>query len=86
MSIRIGTSPSSRMRRAHLHAVELGQPEVEHDRVGLEHAGLLERGLAVAGHAHVVALLVEGAAKHAGDVGVVLDDEHTRAPAHATPW
>ena len=73
------------MPPGHLHAVELRQPEVEHDRVGLEHARLLERGLAVAGHAHVVALLVEGAAKHAGDVGVVLDDEHTRASRSCRP-
>ena len=63
-----------------------GQPEVEHDQVGLEHARLVERLLAVAGDAHVVALLVEGALQHAGDVGVVLDDEHTRASTSWLPW
>ena len=69
-----------------LHAVELRQPEVEHHRIGLEHARLLERGLPVARDADVVALLVERAAEHAGDVGVVLHHKHSRAPAHATPW
>ena len=34
---------------ADLHAVESGQAEVEHHGVGLEQAGLVERGLAVAG-------------------------------------
>ena len=63
---------------ADLHAVELGQAEVEHHGVGLEDAGLLERGLAVARHPHLVALHVERAAQHAGDVGVVLHHEHAR--------
>ena len=70
---------------AHLHAVQLRQPEVEHHRVGLEHAGLVEGGLAVAGHAHLVALLVERAAQDAGDVGVVLHHEHPGPPV-MPPW
>jgi hypothetical protein len=75
--VALGSHPAG-----HLHAVELRQPEVEHHRVRLEHVRLVESLLAVAGHAYLVALLVEGTTEHAGDVGVVLDHEHTRASAH----
>ena len=47
-------------------------------RVGLEHRGLLESGLAVAGDAHVVALLVQRPAEDTRDVDVVLHHEYTR--------
>jgi hypothetical protein len=40
----------------HLDTVELGQAEVEHDQIGRERAALLERALAVAGGAHLIAL------------------------------
>ena len=60
----------------HLHAVELGQPEVEDDEVGVEGGRLVERRLAVAGDAHLVALQAQRALEHLGDLLVVLDDEH----------
>ena len=68
---------------AHLDAVEPGEAQVEHDGVRLENAGLVEGGLAVAGHAHVVALLVKRPAQHAGNVRVVLDDKHAGPSRHA---
>ena len=60
----------------HLHAVELGQPEVEDDEVGVEGGRLVERRLAVAGDAHLVALQAQRALQDLGDLLVVLDDEH----------
>ena len=71
---------------ADLHAVELGQAQVEHDRVGLEVVRLVERGLTVARDADLVALLVEGTAEHAGDIGVVLDNQHPGSSAHPASW
>ena len=60
----------------HLHAVELGQPEVEDDEVGVEGRRLVERRLAVCGHAHLVALQAQRPLQDLGDLLVVLDDEH----------
>jgi hypothetical protein len=61
-----------------LDAVELRQPEVEDDEVGVEGRRLVQRGLAVAGDAHLVTLQAQGALEHLGDLLVVLDDEHAR--------
>ena len=66
-----------------LDAVELGQAEVEDDHVGHERDGLVERGLAVAGEAHLVALHAQRALQGQGDVLVVLDDEHPGISAEA---
>ena len=60
----------------HLHAVELGQPEVEDDEVGVERRRLVERRLAVGGDAHLVALQAQRALQDLGDLLVVFDDEH----------
>src|SRR4051794_16446230 len=59
-----------------LDAVELRQPEVEDHEVGVVGGGLVERRLAVAGDAHVVAVQAQGALEDLGDLVVVLDDEH----------
>ena len=59
-----------------LDAVELRQPEVEDHEVGVVGRGLVERGLAVAGDAHVVAVQPQRALEDLGDLVVVLDDEH----------
>ena len=67
---------------AHLDAVELRQPEVEDHGVGLEHAGLVERGLAVLGEPHVVALAAQGTTDDIPDIGVVFDYEHSCPIAH----
>ena len=61
---------------ADLDAVEPRQAEVEHDEVGDELLGGVERLHAVGGRAHLVALLAQRAPQHVGDLGVVLDDEH----------
>src|SRR4051794_16954242 len=61
-----------------LDAVELGQSEVEDDEVGVVGRRLVERRLAVAGDAHVVAVQAQGALEDLGDLVVVLDDEHPR--------
>ena len=60
----------------HLDAVELGQPEVEDDEVGVERRRLAQRRLAVGGDAHLVALQAQRALEDLGDLLVVLDDEH----------
>ncbi len=70
----------------HLHAVDPGQAQVEHHGVGLEHGGLLQGRLAVAGDAHLVALHAQRAAQHAGDVAVVLHHEDSRFIAHREAW
>src|SRR5215211_672528 len=69
----------------YLHAVQPRQPQVEHHGVRLEDTGLLERDLAVVGHAHLVALLVERAPEDARDVDVVLDYEDPGTTAHLEP-
>jgi hypothetical protein len=56
-------------------AVDLGQPEVQHDQVGEERVRLLQRGLAVARQADLVALQAQGALQDLGDLLVVLDDQ-----------
>src|SRR3954453_5069985 len=61
-----------------LDAVELRQAEVEDHEVRMVGRGLVERGLAVAGDAHVVAVQAQGALEDLGDLVVVLDDEHPR--------
>jgi hypothetical protein len=43
--------------------------------------GLVERGLAVARDAHVVAVQPQRALEHLGDLVVVLDDKHAGIPA-----
>src|SRR4051812_42039454 len=65
-----------------LDAVDLGQPQVEHDGVGLEHRGLVERLAAVGGEADVVALAAQRPAYDVADVGVVLDDQHSCPVSH----
>ena len=62
-------------RARDLDAVELRQAEVEDHEVGRERAALLERGRAVGGRAHLVALHAQRALQRLGDVLVVLDDE-----------
>ena len=64
---------------ADLDPVEPGQPEVEDDEVGHEVAGDVERLDAVAGGAHLVALVAQRAPQDVGDLGVVLDDEDAAA-------
>src|SRR4051794_17882297 len=64
----------------HVHAVELGQPEVEDDEVGHEVVGRAEGRLAVGGDARLVALEAQRALQDLGDVLVVLDDEDARLP------
>ena len=57
-------------------------------RSGWNARGLVERGLAVAGDAHLVALQAQRALEHLGDLVVVLDDEHARISSdtvHGTP-
>ena len=60
---------------AHLEAVHLREPEVEHDQVGLAQ-GALERGLPVRAHLHLVALSAESTGERVGDRGVVLGEQH----------
>ena len=83
MSIRIGTSPSSRSRRHTSTPSSWGRPRSSTTASGSKRPDSLEGGLAVPGHPHLVTLSVERAAQHAGDVGVVLHHEHPRPPAHA---
>ena len=82
--VRLGAGGEDQDRRvalgaqaaADLDPVELRQPEVEDDEVGHEVLGQLERLHAIAGGAHLVALLAQGAPQDVGDLGVVLDDQH----------
>ena len=53
-----------------------GSPRSRIDQIGEERARLVERRLAVAGDAHLVALQAQRALEHLGDLLVVLDDEH----------
>ena len=53
----------------------LGSPRSRIDEVGVERRRLVERRLAVAGDAHLVALQAQRALQHLGDLLVVLDDE-----------
>ena len=59
-----------------LDAVHAGQTEVEHDQVGEEGLGVVERLDAVVGELDVVALHPQRALQHLGDLLVVLDHEH----------
>ena len=65
--------------RAHgprdVEAVHVGQAEVEHEDVRL--ADLLQRALAGAMGADLVALAPEGSGEGLGDGGVVLDEKHS---------
>ena len=70
-----------------LDPVELGQPEVEDHEVGVVGGRLAQRGLAVTGDAHLVALQAQRALERLGDLVVVLHDEHARVtagPGHRT--
>ena len=70
-------SSSSRAQLAgDLDAVHARQAEVEHDQVGEEGLGLVQRLGAVVGDLDVVALHAQRALQHLGDLLVVLDDEH----------
>ena len=53
-----------------------GQAEVEHDQIGEEGLGVVERLRAVAGQLDVVALHPQRALQDLGDLLVVLDDQH----------
>src|SRR3954452_14649050 len=59
-----------------VHAVEPGEPEVEHDEVGQERVRLLEAPHAVGREFDLVALQAQRALQDLGDLLVVLDDEH----------
>src|SRR4051794_36932649 len=59
-----------------LDAVDLRQPEVEDDEVGVVGGGLVQRRLPIAGDAHVVAVQAQRALEDLGDLVVVLDDQH----------
>src|SRR3954454_8457836 len=59
-----------------VHAVEPGEPEVEHDEVGQERVRLLEAPHAVGRELDLVALQAEAALQELRDLLVVLDDEH----------
>ena len=58
-----------------IHAVDLGQTEVEDDEVGVEGVGLGEGHVAVVGDADLVALHPQRALQRLGNLGVVLDHE-----------
>ncbi len=68
-----------RSRAADLDPVEPGQAEVEHDQIGDEADGHVERLDPVGRGPHLVALVAQRAAQDVGDVGVVLDDEDAAA-------
>ena len=57
-----------------------GQAEVEHDQVGEEGLGVVERLRAVGGELDVVALHAQRALEDLGDLLIVLDDEHANGP------
>ena len=71
-------SLSVRMLLGDRDPVDLRQTQVEQHQVGQELAHVVERDLAVAGDAHVVALQSQRALQSERDVLVVLDDEHAR--------
>ena len=60
---------------AHLEAAELGQHEIEHDQVGAQLAGLLERLDPVGGLAHLVSLAHEIEPEGLSDDLLVLDHQ-----------
>ena len=59
----------------------LGRPRSRTTRSGWNAAACVERRLAVAGEAHLVALQPQRALERLGDLLVVLDDEHARVAA-----
>ena len=74
------SSSSLRSAPGDLDAVHARQAEVEHEQVGEEGVHLVERGDAVAGDAHLVALHPQRALQHLGDLLVVLDNEDAHGP------
>ena len=74
-STMIGTSLHWRMPPAHLHAVEVGQPEVEDDDVGRADGGLGDALLPGGGHQHVVPERAQADAQDAQQGLVVVDGE-----------
>ena len=70
------SSLSSRSVAGDLDAVDARQAEVEHDQVGHEGLGLVQRLGPVVGDLDVVALHAQRALQDLGDLLIVLDDEH----------
>ena len=63
-------------RLGHVDAVQAREAQVEDDQVGQERVGLVERGDAVAGDPHLVALHAQRALEDLRDRVVVLDHQH----------
>ena len=64
----------------HLDAVDAGEPEVEHDDVGMVARREVERLLARLGQVDVVAAGAQVDAERAPDLRLVVDDEHRGSP------
>ena len=67
----------------HLEPVDVGEHDVEHDRVGPELAGDLHGAEAVGGGAHVPPLVPQGHLQQLGERVLVVDDEHAHHRAVA---
>jgi hypothetical protein len=60
----------------HLNAIALGQTHVEHDKIGFEHAMMLDGDLAIRGAHSPIALPNEIGLEDLGDLRLVFDDQN----------
>jgi len=68
-------------RVQHVHAVEVGQPQVQHDELDVAAAGGVQRGGAGVGDDDVVPVGAQGDRQRAGERWVVLDHKNAGHPA-----
>jgi hypothetical protein len=65
-----------------VHAVAVGQAQVQHHQVGAARAGLDQAALQGGGLVHLVALGLQGEPHEAADVGLVFDDQDLGGVGH----